>query len=597
MQRGCIWAKGGASICRNLLDFFDMTLDKNGRVLVGYVNGCEGGNCVQAPVTAQGESPAGQNNAFTDTATIARQSSGRRLFASQDPPTSTVKPGMPLLTQRRVGNIISLQWSQADTGNLMINNYEVLRGTASNAETHLATVTGSQIGGTYVDVRPANDTTTYFYKVIASNSAGSSCGNNEVVSPYLGDTCTALVIHRNDPAHPEANEAQGNTPPQLLIDFIAVGEPAGSNDFLFKMKVNNLSTLPPNSRWRIAWDSFAAETYPGAPNPDPTGDPLIAQQFYVGMRTGPSGGPTFEYGTLADAGLPAVFVISETTRGSCTATSNSCTIAGAGGSSQYSADGTIILRVPRTAFGNQVPTPTAPPIGSLFGGVNGRTLTGDVPGSPESQLERSNAFIDHTFVKAQTDQSFPASTYMVLGNSATCGTGLAAVGAVSRKTHGSAGDFDIDLPLFGNPGIECRTGGASGNHQVVVTFPLPITGVGTPTVTPGPGGTASVSGSATTNGSLVTVNLTNVSNAQTLTIHLPNVTDGTRTSNIDIPMSVLLGDTTANKAVNASDVSQTKTQSGMFVTHANFRTDVTANGAINSSDVAQVKAKSGTALP
>jgi len=32
-------AKGGANICRNLLDFFDMTIDREGRVLVGYVNG------------------------------------------------------------------------------------------------------------------------------------------------------------------------------------------------------------------------------------------------------------------------------------------------------------------------------------------------------------------------------------------------------------------------------------------------------------------------------------------------------------------------------------------------------------------------------
>ena len=90
---------------------------------------------------------------------------------------------------------------------------------------------------------------------------------------------------------------------------------------------------------------------------------------------------------------------------------------------------------------------------------------------------------------------------MVAGNSASCGAGLAAVGAFSRKTHGSAGDFDIDLPLFGNPGIECRTG-PSGNHKVVVTFPVPITGVGNATVTPGTGGSASVSGSPTINGSL-----------------------------------------------------------------------------------------------
>src|SRR5438876_1023132 len=45
MQRGCIWAHGGADICRNLLDFFDMTVDKQGRVEVGYVNGCADGTC------------------------------------------------------------------------------------------------------------------------------------------------------------------------------------------------------------------------------------------------------------------------------------------------------------------------------------------------------------------------------------------------------------------------------------------------------------------------------------------------------------------------------------------------------------------------
>ena len=597
MQRGCIWAKGGANICRNLLDFFDMTADKNGRVLVGYVNGCEGGNCVQAPLTGQGESPPGQGNAYTDTATIARQSSGRRLFAAQDPASSTSKPGMPLLTQRRVANIVNLQWSEADTGNLMINNYQIFRGTASNGETLRATVSGSQIGGTFTDVLPAGDTTTYFYKVVATNSVGSSCGNNEVVAPFIGNTCTGLTIHRNDPTHPEANAAQGNTPPSLLIDFIAVAEPPGSNDFLFKMKVNDLSTLPPNSRWRIAWDSFAAETYPGVPNPDPTGDPLIAQQFYVGMRTGPTGPPTFEYGTLADAGLPAVFVISETPRGNCTAITNSCTIPGAGAISQFSVDGTIILRVPKSAFGNQLPNPTAPPIGTLLGGVNGRTLTGDVPGSPESSLERSNAFTDHTFVKAQTDQSYPASTYTVLGNSAACGSGLAAVGAVSRKTHGSAGDFDIDLPLIGTPGIECRTSGPPNNHKVIVTFPVTITGISGATVTPGPASTASVSGPPVVNGSVVTVNLTNVSNAQTLTVHLLSVSDGTNTGNVDIPMSVLIGDMNANKAVNSTDVSQTKSQSGTAASNTNFRTDVTVNGLVNSSDVSTVKLKSGTGIP
>ena len=243
----------------------------------------------------------------------------------------------------------------------MINNYQILRGTVSNGETLIATVSGTQTGGTYTDVRPAGDTTTYFYKLLAVNSAGASCGNNEVVAPFIGDTCTGMILHRNEADHREANEAQGNSPQSLLIDYVALGEPPGSSDFLFKMKVNDLSTIPPNSRWRMVWDSFST---PG-------------QQYYVGMTTGPTGSPTFEYGTLADAGLPAVFVISETRVGSCTAAPNSCMIAGAAANSQYNADGTIIIRVPKSQFGNPQP-------GTLLGAFNGRTITGDVPGSPET---------------------------------------------------------------------------------------------------------------------------------------------------------------------------------------------------------------------
>src|ERR1700736_996441 len=48
------------------------------------------------------------------------------------------------------------------------------------------------------------------------------------------------------------------------------------------------------------------------------------------------------------------------------------------------------------------------------------------------------------------------------------------VGAVSRKNHGSAGTFDIDL-LPPASGIECRSGGATGDFQIVVTFAVPIT--------------------------------------------------------------------------------------------------------------------------
>src|SRR5881398_2186707 len=77
MQRGGLLRGGGADIVRNLADFFDMTVDQQGRVLVGYANGCAGGPCSQAAATAHG-------NAYTVSATIARQSSGRRMLAAFD---------------------------------------------------------------------------------------------------------------------------------------------------------------------------------------------------------------------------------------------------------------------------------------------------------------------------------------------------------------------------------------------------------------------------------------------------------------------------------------------------------------------------------
>ena len=43
--------------------------------------------------------------------------------------------------------------------------------------------------------------------------------------------------------------------------------------------------------------------------------------------------------------------------------------------------------------------------------------------------------------------------------------------AVSRKVHPGAGTFDIPLPLTGTPGVECRSGGGTGDYQVVVTSP------------------------------------------------------------------------------------------------------------------------------
>jgi hypothetical protein len=169
---------------------------------------------------------------------------------------------------------------------------------------------------------------------------------------------------------------------------------------------------------------------------------------------------------------------------------------------------------------------------------------------------------------------------------------LMAQSAFSRKTHGGAGTFDIPLPLAGNVGVECRSGGASNVYQMIINFATTVT-VGSASVTSGTGTVSSFSVS----GSQVTVNLTEVTNVQRITVTLFNVNDGTHMGNVPVSMGVLVGDVNGNATVNASDVSLTKSHVGQVVSSSNFREDVNANGLINSVDVALVKSKVGTALP
>jgi len=351
-----------------------MTVDKQGRVEVGYVDGCADGPCSQAAATAKG-------NAYTARGVIARQSSGRRLIAAFDPPnplTATSVPGMPLVTQRRAGSHVRLFWTEADTGNSPIQGYQIWRGTASGTETLLTTLP-NQAG--YNDNTATDTTKTYYYKVLAVNALGVSCPNNEIAAPYVGNACKGLILQRTPPGHPEQS-AQGNAPASLAIDYVAAGEPPGTSNLMFEMKVTSLASVPPNSRWRIVWNSYAA----------------TGEQFYVGMRTNSNSVATFEYGTVATAVVGLVIGVPTETK------------IGALPGSSFNANGTITFIVPKSAVGNPQP-------GDLLGAVNGRTFTGDT--SQTQNLERSTLLVDHTFVKGQRDNGHPAATYMLVGNS-TC---------------------------------------------------------------------------------------------------------------------------------------------------------------------------------
>jgi N-acetylneuraminic acid mutarotase len=164
--------------------------------------------------------------------------------------------------------------------------------------------------------------------------------------------------------------------------------------------------------------------------------------------------------------------------------------------------------------------------------------------------------------------------------------------AFSRKVHGDAGTFDISLPLSDNVGIECRSGGATNDYQMIINFATSVTVNGVGMIC----GTGHVS-SFSVSGSQVTVNLTGVTNAQRITVQLQNVIDSSGSGDVPISMGVLVGDVNGNAAVNASDVSLTKSQVGQPVTTSNFREDVNAGGTISSTDVAVVKSDVGTSLP
>jgi hypothetical protein len=76
LQRGWLCAGGtGCTTNRNLWDFFDATLDAEGRVLIGFADGCIDACALPTGTTAQSTSTAG---------VIARQAGGLGLLAAYD---------------------------------------------------------------------------------------------------------------------------------------------------------------------------------------------------------------------------------------------------------------------------------------------------------------------------------------------------------------------------------------------------------------------------------------------------------------------------------------------------------------------------------
>ena len=171
-------------------------------------------------------------------------------------------------------------------------------------------------------------------------------------------------------------------------------------------------------------------------------------------------------------------------------------------------------------------------------------------------------------------------------------SGLELVAAVSHK-----GNFDIDLPLTGAVGIECRSGGPEGQFKVNLTFNNTLTSVDNVTTSCG-----AVSNDVIDPGDAhqLRVSLTGVAcNAQfvTLTVTGAHDSDGNTLPSVAVTLGLLLGDINGDGLVDNEDSHETKLDRGQTTDSTNFREDVNTNGRIGSLDFAIVKTQLGTTPP
>ena len=168
-------------------------------------------------------------------------------------------------------------------------------------------------------------------------------------------------------------------------------------------------------------------------------------------------------------------------------------------------------------------------------------------------------------------------------------SGLNFVSAASRKKHGNAGTFDIDLPLTGTGGVECRVGnGGTFLQTIVFTFSEDVTSIsGASTTTCG-----SVT-STTFSGNTVTVQLGHVNcDGSDITVEVMGVNGASSSVDASATMTLLTGDVNADGVVGTADLKEIRMEVGRgLVNDNNFRDDITVDGKVNHGDTTLEKSK------
>jgi len=165
---------------------------------------------------------------------------------------------------------------------------------------------------------------------------------------------------------------------------------------------------------------------------------------------------------------------------------------------------------------------------------------------------------------------------------------LNLISAASRLTHGTAGTFDVNMPLTGTSGVECRS---ATTYNAVFTFDTPVTS-GEGTVI---GGTATV-GAITFSGNSMMAQLTGVTSAEIVTLHTQNI-NGDGQPHGDVPFGFLTADVNANRIVDRPDQQQIQANRGQPATASNFRDDINLSGIVDRPDLQSVQTNRGHSIP
>jgi hypothetical protein len=244
VQRGGIC---GGSTCRNLLDFQDLQIDKEGRVLFAGEDGCIGA-CVQ-----------GGANSFTAKGFITRQSGGKRMLAQFDPsePALAGAPGIRA-TIDAAKTKVQLAWDTPDDGGSTLTGYNIYRKAGAGSFTLIATIPQTNYTDTAFDPAVTNT-----YHVTAVNGVGEGPFCTDVV-PTVGileNLCAVPGLTKLKDAAGDTSAAAGLVvtpagPGMDLLSFQLSQKFAADGNVKLTFRINTdpgISPQPAGSSWYVSF--------------------------------------------------------------------------------------------------------------------------------------------------------------------------------------------------------------------------------------------------------------------------------------------------------------------------------------------------------